>query len=110
MFTKPKIATLQCFLVTRPFRIGHLIGGQAIEPGNQRSVPVTSISSGNEVGTLRCLRVACLLSPRPRHLDLSPGDLDTNEEALVRGPLYLTRLTICLTSPGPTWYERPPPA
>jgi len=32
---------------------------------DQRSAPVTSISSGKLAGTLRCLRVACLLSPRP---------------------------------------------
>ncbi len=49
--------------------IARLIRGQAIKPRNQRSVPVTSIASGSEGGTLRCLRVACLLSPRPNPTD-----------------------------------------
>ncbi len=38
---------------------------KAVEPNSHLSVPVTSISSGSGAGTLRCLRVACLLSPRP---------------------------------------------
>ena len=37
------------------------------------SAPVTSISSGNEAGILRRLRVVCLLSPRPSVLNHRPA-------------------------------------
>jgi hypothetical protein len=41
--------------------------GQAMDLRNHRSAPISSMSSGRLAGTSRCLRVACLLSPRPGH-------------------------------------------
>ena len=40
---------------------------QVVDLRSPRSVPVTSIFSPKLGGILRCLRVACLLSPRPEH-------------------------------------------
>ncbi len=60
---------------------------QAVELCDQRSAPVTSISSGHVTGTKRSVAAACLLSPRPSVLfRAQDGRIDRRAEVPMSPP------------------------